>query len=182
METQQVYQETIKFAGNKHAEINQLVPGTELPYVVHLSNVAMEVLIAHKNSPDDVYDLDFAIQLALLHDTLEDTQTTFAEIENRFGIEVAEGVSALTKDGLLPKNEKMEDSLKRIKKSPKEVWIVKLADRITNLQPPPPHWDNQKIARYHKEAIEILDQLKDANSYLAQRMRKQIDTYEKHIH
>jgi hypothetical protein len=32
METQNIYQETIKFAGNKHAEIDQLVPGSSLPY------------------------------------------------------------------------------------------------------------------------------------------------------
>ena len=43
MHTQSFYQKAIKFAAAKHAEQNQTVPGTNLPYVVHLSNVAMEI-------------------------------------------------------------------------------------------------------------------------------------------
>jgi guanosine-3',5'-bis(diphosphate) 3'-pyrophosphohydrolase len=50
----------------------------------------------------------------------------------------------LTKKENLPKGEKMVDSLKRIKDLQKEVWAVKLADRITNLQEPPQSWDNFK--------------------------------------
>ena len=44
MEIQTLYQEAIKFATAKHLEENQKLPGTDLPYVVHLSNVAMEIL------------------------------------------------------------------------------------------------------------------------------------------
>lgn len=45
MEIQSLYQQTIKFATAKHLEMAQYVPGTNLPYVVHLSNVAMEILV-----------------------------------------------------------------------------------------------------------------------------------------
>lgn len=38
----------------------------------------------------------------------------------------------------------MQDSLRRIKSQPREVWMVKMADRITNLQPPPGHWSEEK--------------------------------------
>jgi (p)ppGpp synthase/HD superfamily hydrolase len=177
METQKIYQETIKFAGFKHSEVNQLIPGTNLPYVIHLSNVTMEVLVAYQNSSADKFDLDFAIQLALLHDILEDTNTSFEEIENLFGLDIANGVNALTKNGSLPKKDKMQDSLNKIKSSRREVWIVKLADRITNLQTPPQHWDEQKIENYKKEAIDILDQLRGVNRYLEQRLENQISEY-----
>src|SRR6218665_3419730 len=113
MDLQTIYQKAIKFAGVKHAVNNQTIPGTNLPYVIHLSNVAMEILTSEQNDSD--FKLYFAIQLALLHDTLEDTETTFEEISAAFGFDVAEGVAALTKNENLPKSERMVDSLRRIR-------------------------------------------------------------------
>src|SRR5690606_11363187 len=118
--------------------------------LVHLSNVAMEILMAGKHTPD--FDTGFAVQVALLHDTLEDTETSMAELEQYFDKKIAEAVNALTKNDDLPKEEKMSDSLTRIKSQPKEVWAVKLADRITNLQKPPDHWDSEKRMKYKMEA------------------------------
>ncbi len=181
MRIQECYQKAIKFAGKKHAEINQLIPGTNLPYVVHLSNVSMEVIIAYYNSFNEKFDLDFAVQLALLHDTLEDTETSVEEISSIFGKDIADGVVALTKNDNLLKNEKMNDSLNRIKLSKKEVAIVKLADRITNLQTPPTHWDKSKIESYKNEAAEILNQLNGSNEYLEQRLFIQLKIYEKNL-
>jgi guanosine-3',5'-bis(diphosphate) 3'-pyrophosphohydrolase len=102
MEIQTIYQKTIKFAALKHSEKNQTIPGTNLPYVVHICNVAMEFMAAYLNRTD--FKLDFAIKLALLHDTIEDTSTTLDEISKEFGKSVAEGVSALTKNENLPKS------------------------------------------------------------------------------
>lgn len=78
------------------------------------SNIAMEVIIAAANNSDN-FDLGFAIQVALLHDTMEDTATDFGELANTFGIEIANAVSALIKDKSLPKEISMQDSLSRIK-------------------------------------------------------------------
>ena len=175
MELQTLYQEAIIFATTKHLEKEQKIPGTDLPYVVHLSNVAMEVIIASFHS--DPFNLDFAVQVALLHDTLEDTSTDFGELENKFGTEIATAVSALTKNKELPKEQQMMDCLTRIKKLQTEVWAVKLADRITNLQPPPPHWDRAKIIKYHDEAKLILNELIDGNPFLAKRLEGKIEEY-----
>ncbi|MCC7520939.1 MAG: bifunctional (p)ppGpp synthetase/guanosine-3',5'-bis(diphosphate) 3'-pyrophosphohydrolase, partial [Flavobacteriaceae bacterium] len=90
MEIQSIYQHAIKFAAEKHAEINQTIPETNLPYVVHLSNVAMEILIASAETKH--FDIGFAIQVALLHDTLEDTHATFEDLKEKFGIAVAHAV------------------------------------------------------------------------------------------
>ena len=179
MEAQTLYQEAIKFATAKHLEKEQKVPGTDLPYVVHLSNVAMEIIIASSNS--DNFNLGFAVQVALLHDTIEDTSTDFSELENKFGVEIAKSVSALTKSSELPKEQQMQDSLTRIKKLQSEVWAIKLADRITNLQPPPPHWDKEKKIKYQKEARIILSELKDGNDFLAKRLEKKIEEYGNYI-
>ena len=58
-----------------------------------------------------------------------------------------------------------------------EVWAVKLADRITNLQPPPPHWDNDRKISYREEAGLILSELKDGNEFLAKRLEEKIEEY-----
>lgn len=179
MEAQKLYQEAIKFATTKHLEKEQKVPGTNLPYVVHLSNVAMEIIIASANS--DNFDLGFAVQVALLHDTIEDTTTDFGELENKFGVRIAEAVSALTKNKEVPKEQQMHDSLMRIKKLQPEVWAIKLADRITNLQPPPPNWDNEKKNKYQKEARIILSELKEGNDFLARRLETKIVEYGKYL-
>ncbi|UII33982.1 HD domain-containing protein [Fulvivirga ulvae] len=176
--TQDLYQKAIKFAGEKHCD--QKVPGTNANYLLHISNVAMEILMAYQAESN--FDLDFAVQVALLHDTLEDTDTTFDELKDKFGERVALGVKALTKDGnLSTKTEKMTDSLNRINELDKEVGMVKLADRITNLQAPPSHWDKEKITAYLEEA-RILDKgLEGINEYLNIRLKRKIGEYEKYV-
>jgi len=176
MEAQALYQNAIKFATEKHLEKGQKVPGTDLPYVVHLSNVAMEIIVATLHS--DHFNLDFAVQVALLHDTIEDTETTIEEIKKVFGFNLAMAVSALTKNSDLPKEKQMQDSLKRIKKLDTEVWAVKIADRITNLQPPPPHWNNFKKRKYQEEAKVILRELREGNYFLSKRLEEKIEEYE----
>lgn len=172
---QTIYQETIKFAAQKHTDKNQTIPGTNIPYVVHLSNVTMEIFVAFEKSKD--FNLEFAVKRALLHDSLEDTDTTFQELENIFGKAVAEGVLALTKNSILEKSYQMMDSLKRIQQQPKEVWAVKLADRITNLQRPPHFWKEEKIKKYKEEAQIILEELQGGNEYLENRLKEKIETY-----
>ncbi len=176
--TQELYQEALKFAGEKHSE--QKVPGTTANYLLHIANVAMEGLMAYTIAKD--FDIDFAIQIAILHDTIEDTDADFEEIKNTFGDAIANAVQALTKDESLPsKQERMTDSLKRINNLQKEVGLVKIADRITNLQRPPSHWGRDKIANYCEEAKLISRTLADKNAYLNKRLESKIVEYEQHI-
>ena len=176
MEAQTLYQVAIKFATSKHLEKEQKIPGTDHPYVVHLSNVAMEILVASAHTDD--FEVGFAVQVALLHDTMEDTSATLDELTNMFGGAIASAVSALTKNKILPKEQQMQDSLQRIKKMQKEVWAVKLADRITNLQPPPPpHWSQEKVNKYRDEARTIHSELQDGNEFLASRLNACIEVY-----
>ena len=175
--TQEIYQEAIKFAGDKHK--NQKVPGTDSNYLLHISNVAVEIILASKE--DGNFDINYAVQLALLHDTLEDTETNYEEVSEKFGKKVAIGVEALTKnENLVSKKERMVDSLHRINQLQKEVGMVKIADRITNLQEPPKHWDKEKIRNYYNEAKLINENLKDKCSYLTNRLLTKIAEYKKY--
>ena len=172
------YQNAIKFAAKKHADINQLIPGNNLPYVVHLSNVAMEIMTAAHHTEN--FDAEFAVQVALLHDILEDTSTTFEELSNEFGIEIAKAVAALSKNSEISKENRMMDSISRIKELPKEVWSVKMADRITNLQAPPKTWSSEKIVKYHTQAKIISHSLQGGNQYLENRLEQKIIEYQKY--
>jgi guanosine-3',5'-bis(diphosphate) 3'-pyrophosphohydrolase len=102
-------------------------------------------------------------------------------LEKEFGIDVATGVLALTKRAILPKEDQMSDCISRIKQCKKEVWAVKLADRITNLQPPPSHWNKLKKAGYLLEANYILKELQGANEYLENRLARKIVEYQDYI-
>lgn len=173
--TQTLYQTALKYAGELHA--TQLVPGTSANYLLHLSNVAMEVMLAYHHQRD--FDLDLAVQVAILHDSIEDTEATEADIRERFGEQVVECVLALTKDdSISEKSARMADSLRRIKATHREAGIVKLADRITNLQPAPPHWNMSKRKAYLEEARFIQQELAGKHHYLEARLADQISGYE----
>ena len=155
------------------------VKGQRIPYINHIGSVAME-LICGLNS-DASLDGNLAIQCALLHDTIEDTNIDFDAIEAEFGLAVAQGVQALTKDESLATEQQMLDSLERIKLQPKEVWMVKLADRITNLSQPPEYRPEEKRMRYREEALSIHKHLHEANELLAMRLLSRAEYYKNYI-
>jgi (p)ppGpp synthase/HD superfamily hydrolase len=148
---------------------------TYFDYLNHIGSVAMEVTHAIVQSPP--CDADLAVQCALLHDVLEDTEATHDQLVEQFGPAVAAGVLALSKDTTLPKEEQLADSLRRIRLQPREVWMVKLADRITNLYHPPFYWGNDKILAYQQEARFIWEQLHEANDALSRRLLEMISRY-----
>jgi (p)ppGpp synthase/HD superfamily hydrolase len=166
------YVAALRFAAERHHD--QLVPGTQFPYLVHLVSVAAEVIAS---LPTPGVEADLAVACALLHDTIEDTATTRDEIAARFGEAVAAGVAALSKNAALPKAEQMADSLRRIREQPAAVWAVKLADRITNLGPPPEHWSVDKRTKYLEEAHQIADALGTASQPLDARIRQRMRDY-----
>lgn len=157
-----------KYGGHKEGE--------QVEYLNHIGSVTFEVLKAV--SVDEGMNADLAIKCAVLHDSIEDTKQSYEGIKNLFGEEVANGVMALTKNEALEgKEQMMLDSLKRIKQQPKEVWAVKMADRICNLHAPPYYWTNEKKINYQKEAQLIHSELQEGNSYLAERLAKKIANY-----
>jgi guanosine-3',5'-bis(diphosphate) 3'-pyrophosphohydrolase len=175
---QDKYLEAWNFASTIHN--GQMIPGSDIPYINHLGLVAMEATAAIANK--NINNPNLLIVCALLHDSIEDTSTTYDHIKNSFGIDVAKGVLALTKDEQLPsKHEQMLDSISRIKEQPIEVWMVKLCDRITNLQAPPKHWNKEKITQYQDEARLILGQLGEASQFLSQRLRNKIAAYGQYL-
>ena len=151
--------------------------GEDVDYINHVGSVVFEVMNAlpHENT----INADLAILCAILHDTVEDTAYTYQDVKTQFGKSVADGVMALTKNEQLigGKRVKMVDSLHRIKQQPKEVWMVKLADRIVNLSSAPHYWSSPKKKAYQEEGRLILENLKEGSQFLANRLEEKIEMY-----
>jgi guanosine-3',5'-bis(diphosphate) 3'-pyrophosphohydrolase len=120
--------DAIRFAALQHGD--QRRP-TGVPYLEHLLE-ALEVLVAGAGVTDpDV------LTAAVLHDVIEDTSCTGAMIAERFGSRVAELVRWVT----IPEPGPGEDrwtvkqaSLRRLAQAPRDAILVKLADRVSNVQ------------------------------------------------
>ncbi|EMN8297182.1 HD domain-containing protein [Pseudomonas aeruginosa] len=167
------YNQAWLFAARAHR--NQTLSGSPLPYLVHLGMVANELLAADRDGA--IERLGETLQSAVLHDTLEDTVTSPEELRQQFGEFVCAGVQALSKrvgDG--PKRS-LDDYLQALAEGPAQYALVKLCDRITNLQPPPQTWNQDKIANYHQESQLILARLGHAHAATARRLREKIEHY-----
>lgn len=147
--------EVLFFAIKAHQNQKMKYPA-DMPYSAHIVGVALTAL----NYAENDVDKEFMLQVALLHDTLEDTDVTFEELKDKFGVKVAQGVFALTKNESLSKDKQMSDCLERILQlNFKEVAIVKLADRCFNTRCVVPIWSNEKQDYYKNEAKMICDKL-----------------------
>jgi (p)ppGpp synthase/HD superfamily hydrolase len=186
-----LFEELSLFAAEHHR--NQVVPnGKGLPYYLHLTQVCNRAMRAAAERTE--LDVDLIMACAILHDVIEDCATTpqlhekiSNEIRRKFGELVLNGVLALSKreivdvSGNRDKAAMMRDSLDRILLQGHEVWVVKLADRICNLQPPPPHWKDEKKRAYLVEAQEIHAALHPASPILANELLQRIIRYESFI-
>jgi guanosine-3',5'-bis(diphosphate) 3'-pyrophosphohydrolase len=89
---------------------------------------------------------------AALHDTVEDTQTTFAELEEHFGLEVAGLVRELTDDKSFAKSERKRLQIEHAQDSSIGAKQLKIADKICNIRDittsPPADWPLQRRRDY----------------------------------
>lgn len=165
----------IQFAVIAHG--NQVRKGNEhVPYIFHCIDVANEIFY-YSGLP--VEEMGVASLIAILHDTIEDTPVTQKDISDQFGDDVAYGVGTLSKDGSIvcegvSKRAQLIESLKRVKLCPKYVWVVKLADRVSNLKSFPAMWSREKIAEYLDEAMLIAKELGEASEGLHARLLSRI--------
>lgn len=113
------------FAARAHR--NHMRKDKETPYVSHVFRVCLVLR--------DVFGVSDrrAMTAALLHDTIEDTNTDFDEIAAEFGSEIAQWVSLLSKDTRLEDHEREEEYCRRLREAPWQVQVCKLADVFDNL-------------------------------------------------
>lgn len=134
------------------------------PYVNHLAEVAM--LVAEATRGEDVH----LVVAAVLHDTMEDTGLTHAELVEQFGEDVADLVAEVTDDKSLPKAERKKLQVEHAPHISTRAKILKLADKISNLRAlaksPPADWSQDRKREYVDWAQKVADGLRGANPWL----------------
>ncbi|XP_014333540.1 guanosine-3',5'-bis(diphosphate) 3'-pyrophosphohydrolase MESH1 isoform X3 [Bos mutus] len=119
--------EAADFAARKHQRQRRKDPeGT--PYINHPIGVAR--ILTHEAGITDIV----VLQAALLHDTVEDTDTTLDEVELHFGDQVRRLVEEVTDDKTLPKLERKRLQVEHAPQSSPGAKLVKLADKLYNLR------------------------------------------------
>jgi len=135
----------INFATLKHE--GQSRKGTKLPYIVHPVAV-MHLISKYKRDSKHWEELQCA---ALLHDTLEDTECSYSEIEREFGPLVASIVMELTSDEVKIKEIGKNEYLKnKMLKMSKYAFVLKLVDRLANISDLPSE-------KYLKDTINMMN-------------------------
>ena len=114
------------FAARKHR--HQFRRDGVTPYVEHPKAV-MAILIGEFG----VADLE-VLAAALLHDTIEDTNTDYDEVSEGFGKRVADMVAALTKDKRLPEARREREYFVQLARAPLGAKLVKVADTLHNVR------------------------------------------------
>jgi guanosine-3',5'-bis(diphosphate) 3'-pyrophosphohydrolase len=164
----------VEFAADKHrfqTRKNQ----EKTPYISHPIGVAY-----HLMNTGEVRESALILG-ALLHDTVEDTQTTFEEIEKKFGNKVAGLVRELTDDKSLAQEARKRMQVINASHKSKGAAQIKLADKLFNLNDlysnPPPDWSQTRIDRYYEWAQSVIDRLPAANDKLRGAVEKIINEY-----
>ena len=137
------------------------------PYVNHLTEVADLVARA-----TDAAELDTLIA-AVLHDTVEDTGVTLAEIDEQFGSGVAALVAEVTDDKSLPKAERKRLQVEHAPHASRGAKLIKLADKTANLRAlvasPPPDWPAERRHAYRNWATDVVAGCRGASPWLEAR-------------
>ncbi|KAJ6662767.1 hypothetical protein lerEdw1_010971, partial [Lerista edwardsae] len=114
------------------------------------------------------------LQAALLHDTVEDTDTTFPEIEERFGEEVRRFVEEVTDDKTLPKVERKRLQIEHAAGGSQGAKLLKLADKLYNLQDlnrcTPQGWSEDRVQEYFLWASEVVKGLRGTSPVLEEKL------------
>lgn len=159
----------LAFAKDAHESIDQRRKYTNEPYIVHPIAVAEIVkTVTHK---------DEMVAAALLHDTVEDTDTTIEDIDREFGAEVADLVYWLTdvskpEDG--NRKVRKQKDLEHIAKAPAAAKTIKLADLCDNTLTIKEH-DPDFWRVYRHEKLRLLEVLKQGDKTLWDRAAAQCE-------
>jgi (p)ppGpp synthase/HD superfamily hydrolase len=154
-----------EFAALRHVQQRRKGVAGE-PYVNHLAEVA--ALLAEATGGGDAV----LVAAAFLHDTLEDTPTTFEELEELFGQEIAHLVGEVTDDKSLPKAERKRLQISTAPARSVRAKLIKIADKTSNVRAmassPPAGWDISRIAEYVEWADQVVAGCRGLNATLEQ--------------
>src|SRR5512146_1845923 len=155
--------QALVFAAHKHRDHRRKDPNHS-PYVNHLIEVT-DLLWRVGGVRDSVL-----LTAAVLHDSIEDTHTSPAEIREYFGKEVLELVLEVSDDKSLPQVVRKRLQVEHAAHLSRRARQLKVADKISNVRDimnnPPPDWPEQRQREYLEWAREVVDKVRGANPAL----------------
>jgi GTP diphosphokinase / guanosine-3',5'-bis(diphosphate) 3'-diphosphatase len=162
-ETTGLLLKALRFSAAKHRDQRRKdIP--QSPYINHPIEV-IETLWHAGNVRDTA-----VLLAAILHDTIEDTQTTSEELESLFGPEVLGIVLECTDDKSQPKTERKRLQIEHAPYISDKAKLVKLADKICNIHDiynsPPPDWPLVRKQEYLIWSQEVVAGLRGVNQGL----------------
>ena len=142
------------------------------PYINHPISVAKIISdIGNIEDPE-------VLAAALLHDTLEDTDTTVKELIDNFGERVCSLVQEVTDDKTLPKFERKQKQIDHAKEISEGAALIKLGDKISNVtditNSPPTNWDSNRRLEYFDWAEKVINNCPKVNTSLENHFKDSI--------
>ncbi|MFM9884667.1 MAG: HD domain-containing protein [Burkholderiales bacterium] len=156
----------LEFAAWKHRDQRRKDTNAS-PYINH--PIALAAVLRIEGNVDD----GTVIAAALLHDTIEDTETTWQELRGAFGEEIAEIVLEVTDTKWLDSATRKRLQVQKALASSRRAKLVKLADKICNLRDilaaPPAKWSLERRQKYFDWAKEVVDRIRGVHPDLERR-------------
>jgi (p)ppGpp synthase/HD superfamily hydrolase len=153
------------FAARRHVEQRRKGASRE-PYINHLAEVA--ALLADATEGNDAV----LVAAGYLHDTLEDTETSYDELAQLFGPDVAAVVAEVTDDKSLSQAERKRRQVATAGTKSARARLLKIADKTSNLRAltasPPADWDLERVTDYIDWAEQVVDRCRGLNRKLEQ--------------
>jgi guanosine-3',5'-bis(diphosphate) 3'-pyrophosphohydrolase len=155
----------ISFAADKHSRQRRKDVEAS-PFINH--PIAVATVLAIEGEVSD----EVTLLAAALHDTVEDTKTTFEELEEHFGLEVAGLVRELTDDKSLEKAERKRLQIEHARESSARAKQLKIADKICNIRDitvsPPADWSLERRSEYLQWSEKVVAGCRHVNAKLDQ--------------
>ena len=153
------------FAAEKH-RLGRRKDAEASPYINHPIQLAYILVQADVEDP-------VVLAAALLHDTIEDTETTLDELEIVFGYEIANIVAECSDDKSLQKLERKQAQIDHAEGLSPKAKLVKLADKIANVSDingaPPAGWSLERKREYYDWAKKVVDRIRGCHAVLEAR-------------
>jgi hypothetical protein len=163
------------FAAHKHRKQTRKSKESE-PYIIH--PIRVSELVATLGGKGDNIPL---VQAAMLHDTVEDTDTTYEELEKQFGPKVRSLVQEVSDDKNLPKEVRKRLQIEHAPKKSPEAKILSMADKVANLEDlltrsngdgVPLGWSVERVQNYCVWANAVAKGLQGESKLLDQRLKQ----------
>ena len=155
----------LNFAAQKHRDQRRKDIEAS-PYINH--PIGLVHLLWHEAQVTD----PIVLVAALLHDTVEDTDTSFEELAEEFGLEIQQVVAEVTDDKSLAKEVRKQLQIDHAGQASLSAKLVKLADKICNLRDlassPPESWTLERRREYFEWAKQVVDQMRGTHQVLEQ--------------